>query len=87
MHWPHLRTTNPIESTFATVRHRTKKVKNCFSRTIVLTMVFKLSESAQKRWNRLRGFQKLGEVIQGVRFIDGVKRSDKQEPVNQKVAA
>ena len=85
-HWPHLRTTNPIESTFATVRHRTKKVKNCFSRTTILTMVFKLSESAQKRWNRLRGFQKLGEVIQGVKFVDGIKPSDKQEPVNQKVA-
>ena len=86
-HWPHLRTTNPIESTFATVRHRTKKVKNCFSRTTILTMVFKLAESAQKRWNRLRGFQKLSEVIQGVKFIDGVKPSHKQEPVNQKVAA
>ena len=48
-HWPHLRTTNPNESTFATVRHRTKKFKNCFSRTTILTMVFKLSESAQKR--------------------------------------
>ena len=54
---------------------------------VIQGRLFKLSESAQKRWNRLRGFQKLGEVIQGVRFIDGVKPSDKQEPVNQKVAA
>lgn len=86
-HWPHLRTTNPIESTFATVRHRTKKVKNCFSRTTILTMVFKLSESAQKRWNRLRGFKKLGEVVRGVKFIDGVKAEDNQESVNQRIAA
>jgi len=72
-HWPHMRTTNPIESTFATVRHRTKKVKNCFSRTTILTMVFKLSQSAQKRWNRLRGFKQLGEVVRGVKFVDGLK--------------
>ena len=51
-HWVHLRTTNPTESTFATVRHPTKKVKNCFSRTTILTMVFKLAESARTRWNR-----------------------------------
>ena len=50
-------------------------------------MVFKLAESAQKRWNRLRGFQKLGEVIQGVKFVDGIKLSDKEELVNQEVAA
>lgn len=55
-HWTHIRTSNPIESTFATVRHRTYKAKGCFSRTTILTMVFKLCESAQKRWNRLRGF-------------------------------
>ncbi|MFZ3067085.1 MAG: IS256 family transposase [Gammaproteobacteria bacterium] len=55
-HWAHIRTSNPIESTFATVRHRTYKSKGCFSRTTILTMVFKLCESAQKRWHRLRGF-------------------------------
>lgn len=52
-HWEHIRTTNPIESTFATVRHRTYKSKNCFSRTTILTMVFKLCESAQERWIKL----------------------------------
>ena len=86
-HWPHLRTTNPIESTFATVRHRTKKVKNCFSRTTILTMVFKLSESAQKRWHRLRGFQKLGAVIEGVKFTDGIRVDEQQQTANQRIAA
>lgn len=77
--WVHLRTTNPIESTFATVRHRTKKAKGCFSRTTILTMVFKLSESAQKRWKRLRGYEKLGEVITGVKFVDGVKANSERD--------
>jgi putative transposase len=70
-HWKQLRTSNPIESTFATVRHRTKTAKGCFSRTTILTMVFKLCESAQKRWIRLNGFQRLTEVIRGVKFVNG----------------
>ena len=70
-HWRHLRTTNPIESTFSTVRLRTKKVRGCFSRTTVLTMGFKLIESAQKRWQRLHSSQRLVEIIEGVQFIDG----------------
>lgn len=88
-HWVHLRTTNPIESTFATVRHRTYKSKGCFSRTTILTMVFKLSESAQKRWQRLRGFHYLAEVIRGVKFINGKKEEDKNNRVseNERVAA
>jgi putative transposase len=73
-HWVHLRTTNPIESTFATVRHRTKKSKGCFSRTTILTMVFKLCQSAEKGWNRIHGFNTLGDVITGVRFEDGVRQ-------------
>ena len=71
-HWRHLRTTNPIESTFATVRLRTAKVRGCFSRTTVLTMAFKLMLSAQKNWIRLHGFKKLAEVIEGVQFVDGI---------------
>jgi putative transposase len=71
-HWKSLRTTNPIESTFATIRHRTKKVKGCFSRKTILTMVFKLCESAGKRWHRIAGFKRLGEVITGVKFVDGI---------------
>jgi len=70
-HWKPLRTTNPIESTFSTVRHRTKKAKGCFSRTTILTMVFKLCQSAEKHWIRLYGFQWLAEVIKGVKFVNG----------------
>ena len=71
-HWTHLRTTNPIESTFATVRLRTVKTRGCLSRQTMLTMVFKLCQSAEKRWRRLRGYKLLAEVIRGVKFIDGV---------------
>lgn len=73
-HWIHIRTTNPIESTFAGVRHRTYKSKGAFSRMTILTMVFKLLESASKRWNRVTGFNYLADIIQGVRFIDGVRQ-------------
>lgn len=72
-HWVHLRTTNPIESTFATVRLRTKRTKGCGSRTACLTMVFKLTQCAEKRWRRLNGKELIPEVIRGVKFIDGVK--------------
>jgi transposase-like protein len=86
-HWGHIRTTNPIESTFATVRHRTYKSKGCFSRTTILTMVFKLCESAQDRWTKLRGFNYLAEVVRGVKFINDVKESEKINSVNEEVAA
>jgi putative transposase len=71
-HWVHLRTTNPIESTFATVRLRTNKTKGCGSRMATLTMVFKLAQSAQNYWRLLNGSQFLVHVLQGVRFIDGI---------------
>lgn len=71
-HWIHLRTTNPIESTFATVRLRTKKTKGSGSRTACLTMVYKLMESASKRWRLLNGSQVLLEVLKGTIFIDGI---------------
>jgi transposase-like protein len=86
-HWGHIRTTNPIESTFATVRHRTYKSKGCFSRTTILTMVFKLCESAQDRWIKLRGFNYLAEVIRGVKFINGISENEKAKSVNDGVAA
>ncbi|RMF98053.1 MAG: IS256 family transposase [Candidatus Schekmanbacteria bacterium] len=70
-HWRHLRTTNPIESTFATVKLRTNKVRGCFSRNTVITMAFKLIESFQKRWQRLHRYHRLAEIIEGVKFIDG----------------
>jgi putative transposase len=70
-HWAHLRTTNPIESTFATVRHRTRQTKGCGSRRATLTMVFKLATQAEKHWRRLNGYHLIAKVIEGVRFIDG----------------
>ena len=75
-HWIHLRTTNPIESTFATVRLRHRKTKGSGSRTACLTMVFKLMQSAQKKWRLLNGASLLPDVIQGIKFIDGVKETD-----------
>ena len=72
-HWIHLRTTNPIESTFATVRLRHRRTKGSGSRTACLAMVFKLARAAEKRWRRLNGSGLLPEVIRGVRFIDGIK--------------
>ena len=72
-HWKHLRTTNPIESTFATVRLRTKRTKGAGSRVACLTMVFKLAQAAERTWRKLNGHQLLGDVIRGVRFEDGTK--------------
>jgi putative transposase len=72
-HWIHLRTTNPIESTFATVRLRTVRTKGSGSRTACLTMVFKLAQCAEKHWRRLNGQELLPEVIRGVKFVDGLK--------------
>jgi len=71
-HWVHIRTSNPIESTFATVRLRTAKTRSCVSRTTILTMVFRLGLSAEKGWRKLRGFKRLADVINGVKFIDGI---------------
>jgi transposase-like protein len=70
-HWLHLRTTNPIESTFATVRHRTRQTKGCGSRAATLAMVFKLAQAAEARWRKLNGHALLPNVIQGVLFKDG----------------
>jgi len=70
-HWPHLRTTNPIESTFATVRLRTHRTKGCGSRIATLTMVFKLGIEAQKHWRRLNGSELIPKVVTGVQFVDG----------------
>jgi len=75
-HWIHLRTTNPIESTFATVKHRQRKTKGNGSRLACLTMVFKLMESAAKKWRLLNGSMIIPDVIQGIKFIDGI-REDK----------
>ncbi len=71
-HWVHIRTTNPIESTFATVRLRTVKTRGCVSRATILALVFKLGQSAEKGWRKLRGFRQLAQVIEGIKFVDGV---------------
>lgn len=72
-HWSHVRTTNPIESTFATVRLRTAKTRNNLSRDTMLSLVFKLCQSAERRWLRLKGSELLKDVVQDVRFIDGIR--------------
>ncbi len=72
-HWQSIRTSNPIESTFATIRHRTKRSKGCLTRNGMLHMMFKLSQCAEKKWRRLRGFDYLAKVITGVKFKDGIE--------------
>lgn len=81
-HWQSIRTTNPIESTFATIRHRTKRSKGCLSRDTMLHMMFKLGLCAEKRWRKLRGFDYLAKVVTGIKFNDGVEAQE----VNQRVA-
>ena len=78
-HWVHIRTTNPIESTFATVRLRTKRARNCGSREPILTMVYKLLESAQKHWKRIKGFNLLTLVVNNVKFKDGEPVRDQSD--------
>jgi len=72
-HWVHIRTTNPIESTFATVRLRTAKTRGCVARAGILAMVFKLTKSAEQRWRKLKGAARLAQVIDGVSFKDGLQ--------------
>jgi transposase-like protein len=75
-HWMHIRSTNVIESVFATVRLRTDKTKGCGTRTATVTMVYKLMESASRRWRALNGCALLADVIAGVIFVDGEKQGD-----------
>ena len=75
-HWVHLRTTNPIESTFATMRHRTSRTKNCVSRTTFLGLAFKMSEEAAKTWRRIRAPEKVAELLGGARYEDGIPVPD-----------
>ncbi|TWA68340.1 mutator family transposase [Azospirillum brasilense] len=72
-HWDHVRTTNPIESVFATVRHRTVRTKGALSQDTAKLMVFKLITAAAKTWRRLQGENQLPKVIQGVTFRDGIE--------------
>lgn len=72
-HWDHLRTSNPIESVFATVRHRTVRTKGALSQDTARLMVFKLVTAAAKTWRRLKGENQLPKVVQGVKFTNGVE--------------
>lgn len=85
-HWQHIRTTNPIESTFATVRHRTSRTRNCVSRPTFLGLAFKLIEEAEKSWRKIRGADKIELLLKGVPFKDGEPVQD-DLPVQQKLAA
>ena len=76
-HWKRICTTNPIESTFAAVRHRTGKTKGCLSRKTGLAMAFKLMMSAQTKWRKLDGANRMPEIIQGIEFKDGIKQLQK----------
>jgi putative transposase len=75
-HWAPIRSTNPIDSTFATVRLRTDRTRGCVSRDSLLSLVFKLIQNAQKRWLRIRGVKFLGDVIEGVKFTDGIRTDE-----------
>ena len=72
-HWKHLRTTNPIESTFTTIRHRTVRSKGCLSNKTALALIFKLAQAAEKSWRRLDGHHHLPKVIRGIKFTNGIE--------------
>ena len=74
-HWKHIRTTNPIESTFSTVRLRTAKVRGCFSAKTVVTMAFQLLRCAQRKWQRLSHYEILNKVVKGVKFVNGIEET------------
>jgi transposase-like protein len=76
-HWKHIRTSNPIESTFATVRHRTTRAKGCLSHDTGVIMVFKMIQTAQSSWRRLDGQNQLPKLITGVKFTDGIEAGHK----------
>jgi putative transposase len=85
-HWIHIRTTNPIESSFATIRHRTTRTKNCVSRNTLMGLVFQLALTAEKSWRKIRGFKRLPDVIDGIHFQDGIaviSESDKSYDIQQ----
>ena len=85
-HWPHIRTTNLIELTYATMRHRTSLIRNCVSRAIFLGLALKLIEEAEKSWRKIRGADKIELLLKGVAFNDG-EPVQNDPPVQQKLAA
>ena len=87
-HWRHLRTTNPIESSFATVKLRTKVTKGAGSKNAALAMAYKLLDAAQERWRRVTGHELVADVLAGVKFKDGIKvTDDDNDTTDEKVAA
>ncbi len=86
-HWQHIRTANPIESVFATVRHRTVRAKGCLSHATAMVMVFKLITAASRTWRHLNGNNQLPKVIEGVKFRDGIEASENASDANQTAAA
>jgi putative transposase len=86
-HWRHLRTTNPIESSFATVKLRTKVTKGAGSKKAALAMAYKLLDAAQERWRRCNGHELVGDVLDGVTFKDGIKVTDDETTTDERVAA
>lgn len=85
-HWMHLRTTNPVESTFATVRQRTTRTKNCMSRATFLGLAFKLVKEAKKSWRRIRGIERIADLLAGMVFQDGVPAPDSPSERQQMAA-
>jgi len=86
-HWSSIRTTNPIESTFATVRQRSQQTKNCGTRNTVLSMIFKLIQQAEKNWKRLPKIQHLQDVLDNIVFIDGRKKGSEMKQNTVKTEA
>ena len=88
-HWRHLRTTNPIESSFATVKLRTRVTKGAGSKKAALAMAYKLLDAAQQRWRRFNGHELVADVLAGAQFKDGVRVNDdsNNEMTDEKVAA
>lgn len=86
-HWVHIRTSNPIESTFATVRHRSTRTKNCVSRASFLGLAFKLVQEAQKSWRRIKGAHRLDELVHGMHFKDGEPVVPADRATQQELAA
>ncbi|HDR9512227.1 TPA: transposase, partial [Burkholderia cepacia] len=86
-HCQHVRTTNPIESTFATVRHRTTRTRNCLSRATFLGMAFKLIEAAEESWRRIRGVDRIEPLLKGVPFKDGTPLIESTPAPAQPLAA
>src|SRR5262249_26300541 len=80
-HWKHLRTTNVIESSFATVRHRTVRSKGCLSNKTALAMIFKLAEAAERSWRRLNGHNQLPKIILGIKFSESRLSDGKLKPL------